>query len=70
MPTHWSGNGRGGTVKGSQESPVGVLEIWGPSIKIEGGPNISAHEDCLSKQEHFAVVGLQVTISPVMNDQF
>lgn len=70
MPANESGNGRGGTVKGSQESPVGVLEIRGLSIKIDEGPNISAHEACLSKQERFALVGLLVTIYRVTNDQF
>lgn len=51
--------GEVGPTKGSQERapPQGVLEIQSLSIKIEGGPNISAHQAYLSKQEHFALLG-------------
>lgn len=52
------GSGRGGTLKGSQESPGGLLQIKGLSIKIEGGPNSSANKAYLSKQGHFVLVGL------------
>lgn len=58
MPANECGSGRGGTIEASQESPVGVLVIQGLSIKIEAGPNISAHKDYLSKQEYFALVGI------------
>lgn len=58
MPANECGSGIGGTMEGSQESPVGVSGIQGLSIKIEGGPNISAHKAYRSKQEHFALMGL------------